>query len=75
MRDPATTNTGVELQHLFPAGDTVRYKGVTRYMNAAEGAYEIIGLLPARDGEPQYRIKSAVEGTQRVVRESELEKA
>jgi hypothetical protein len=34
-----------------------------------------MGLLPERDGELQYRIKSDLEGYHRVVRESQVEKA
>jgi hypothetical protein len=63
------------LHHRFPAGDQVRLNGPTRYTNAAAGVYDIIGLLPERDGELQYRIKSDLEGYHRVVRESQVEKA
>jgi hypothetical protein len=41
-------------------------------ISAARGAYEILKQLPERDGELQYRIKSAVEEHERVDLESEL---
>jgi hypothetical protein len=41
-------------------------------VSSARGAYEIIRQMPERDGELQYRIKSAVEGHDRVALESEL---
>ena len=63
------------VHHRFPEGDQVRLNGPKRYTNAASGVYDIIGLLPERDGELQYRIKSDLEGHHRVVRESQIEKA
>jgi hypothetical protein len=36
------------------------------------GAYEVVHVLPVRNGEPEYRIKSAHEAHERVARESEL---
>jgi hypothetical protein len=41
-------------------------------MTAARGAYEILKQLPERDGELQYRIKSAAEQHERIALESEL---
>jgi len=37
-----------------------------------QGAYKVTKLLPERDGELQYRIKSAVEEHERIALESEL---
>jgi hypothetical protein len=42
----------------------------TRY--AAPGDYEILGLLPERDGEHHYRIKSPLENYERTMMESLL---
>ena len=71
-----TANENRELKHhRYPAGDKVRLNGPRQYSNAASGVYDVIGLLPERDGEPQYRIKSSLEGYYRVVRESQVEKA
>jgi hypothetical protein len=41
-------------------------------LNAPGGAYVITKQLPERNGEFEYRIKSATEPHQRVVRESQL---
>jgi hypothetical protein len=41
-------------------------------ISSARGAYEILKQLPERDGELQYRIKSAVEEHERAALESEL---
>jgi len=40
--------------------------------SAAPGEYEIVGYQPNEDGEPRYRIKSALEQHERIARESEL---
>jgi hypothetical protein len=42
-------------------------------MKASPGIYDVVGLLPERDGELQYRIKSEREPYHRVVRESQVE--
>jgi len=71
-----TANENHELRHhRFPEGDKVRLNGPRHYTNAASGVYDVMGLLPERDGELQYRIKSSLEGYHRVVRESQVEKA
>jgi len=71
-----TANENHELKpHRFRAGDKVRLNGPKNYTNAASGAYDVMGLLPERDGELQYGIKSSLEGYHRVVRESQIERA
>jgi hypothetical protein len=55
-------------------GDNVKFNQPRRYTNAASGDYKIIGLLPERDGELQYRIKSYLENHDRVVKQSQVEK-
>jgi hypothetical protein len=40
---------------------------------AAKGSYEIVGLMPENENDPQYRVKSIAERHQRVIPESELE--
>ena len=71
-----TANENHELMHhRYPAGDKVRFNGPRHYTNAPSGVYDVVGLLPERDGELQYRIKSDLEGFHRVVRESQVEKA
>ena len=39
---------------------------------AANGEFEVVRLLPAEGGELQYRIKSPLERTERVVAEDQL---
>ena len=59
--------------HKFRAGESVRFCRGYPYRDAAEGLYEVLQQLPYSDGEHQYRIKSAQETRERVVRESELD--
>ncbi|EJW10063.1 hypothetical protein A33M_0521 [Rhodovulum sp. PH10] len=59
----------------FREGDHVRLVGGFRYRAAADGAYEIVRKLPVADGAVQYRIKSGQEQYERVVSESEIERA
>jgi hypothetical protein len=57
--------------HKFKAGQTVRI--VSRVYGAeARGSFQIVRLLPADNGVNQYRIKSTVDGQERVVTESEV---
>ncbi len=44
----------------------------SRDLNIPRGSYIISQKLPERDGEPEYRVKSANEPYERVVRESQL---
>jgi len=58
----------------FRPGQTVRLcPGLQRF--AAAGAYKIVRALPQSSGEREYRVKSLNEPHERVVRESDLEKA
>jgi hypothetical protein len=57
--------------HKFHLGQMVAYypdKGTW----AARGAYVVTARLPERDGEFEYRIRSALEKHERTARESEL---
>ena len=59
---------------MFRAGQRVRFvRGYPR-RHAAEGAYEVVRRLPFGEGDFQYRIKSAREQHERVVKEQELER-
>ena len=51
----------------FKVGDLVRV--------TAEKIGEVVQVLPDRDGEPQYRIKSCADFRERIVGESQLEAA
>jgi hypothetical protein len=67
---PAVSNG---IGHKFNVDQLVDYvpKGVSG-LSVPRGAYKITKLLPERDGELQYRVKSAAEGHERVALESEL---
>ena len=57
----------------YDIGQTVSFSRGFPYREAATGDYQVLCRLPRRDGEYQYRIKSAHEPHERVVKESELE--
>ncbi len=57
--------------HKFRVGQTVDLIPST-FRSAASGAYEIVSLRPAENGNTQYRIKSKSEAHERVVSESDL---
>jgi len=62
------------MTHRYPLGTHVRLSFPQR--NAAAGSYEVVRQLPfSSDGELQYRIKNAGENYERVVKESDLERA
>jgi hypothetical protein len=63
------------MSHRFRPGQSVRFCRGYPYRDAAEGSYEVIRQLPHSDGDYQYRIKSARERHERVVKERELERA
>jgi len=58
--------------HQFRITQSVRFRYYERLRSAAPGEYEILGYQPHEDGEPRYRIKSALEQHERIARESEL---
>ena len=59
--------------HKFKVGQMVHYSG--SYPSSwREGVFKIMQLLPPQGGDYQYRIKSANEPYDRVVRESELDR-
>ena len=59
--------------HKFRPGQMVRFSRGFPYQDAADGYYEVIRQLPYGEGDYQYRIKSAREQHERVVKESELD--
>lgn len=59
--------------HQFHVGQLVEFRPKKDSpISAARGAYEIRKQLPERDGELQYRIRSAAEEHERVAGEREL---
>jgi len=59
--------------HKFKLGELVEL-APTPDIFAAPGPYEIVRLLPAVNGEPQYRIRGRHEDHERVVKESYLKR-
>jgi hypothetical protein len=57
--------------HKFYLGQPVEYSA-PRGTYVPRGSYIVTAKLPERDGEFEYRIRSASENYERVVRESEL---
>ena len=71
-RGPAM-DAPTHLEHIYRVGEVVRFLADAR-TSAAEGEYEISGLLPRGD-QPKYRIKSMREGHERVALEDQLSRA
>ncbi len=63
------------MSNLFSSGQTVRLVRKLSLRAAAEGEFKVIRALPDDGGETQYRIKSAQEPHDRVVKESDLQAA
>jgi hypothetical protein len=61
--------------HRFRIGQMVRLSRRSSYQSVADGTYQVIQQLPYGEGDYQYRIKSAREQHERVVKESELDHA
>lgn len=59
-------------QHKFRVGQDVDYMPGKHAMNSSSRSFKIVRRLPLEQGELTYRIKSAVELFERVVRESEI---
>ncbi len=57
--------------HKFGVGEKVSFYNRLR-ISAVHGEFEVVRLLPAEGGEMQYRIKSSLERTERVVAEDQL---
>lgn len=62
-------------EHKFKIGQTVHYMSGPRGAGHAGATYKITQLLPAEDGDFQYRIRNAGEPHERVVKESQLDRA
>jgi hypothetical protein len=58
--------------HKFKLGRSVFLQPTMFNRDAARGAFEVTKQLPERDGQLEYRIKSASEPHERVVKENEL---
>jgi hypothetical protein len=62
-------------EHKFKIGQTVNYASGPFGRGAGGGMYKITQLLPPEGDEYQYRIKSSSEPHERVVKESQLNRA
>ena len=61
----------IRLMHKFYIGQAVEYRP-PRGTSAPRGAYVVTAKLPERDGQFEYRIRSAFEEHERIAHESEL---
>jgi hypothetical protein len=62
------------MDHKFKVGQSVQYTSGPHGRGTSSGAYKITQLLPSEGDDYQYRIKSASEPHERVVKESQLAK-
>jgi hypothetical protein len=60
-------------KHSFITGNVVRLSKRFPQRNAASGPYKVVAQLPEREGQRQYRVKSACEPFYRTVTENDLE--
>jgi len=58
--------------HKFKVGDVVNYFPPKASLMPSARDYKVLKLLPAEDGQNQYRIKGMSEMYERCVRESDL---
>lgn len=58
--------------HKFKIGQSVHFAAGLQHMPKARGYYEVTRLLPSDTQDHQYRIRSEMDGHERVVREGEL---
>jgi hypothetical protein len=59
-------------EHKFSVGEAVEYFASRRFDRLAGGRYTVVRLLPIEGNVPHYRIKSALDGRERMVHESEI---
>ena len=59
-------------KHKFKVGQSVSFTSGPFGRGGTDGIYKIVQLLPSEDDDFQYRIKSAAEPHERVVKESQL---
>jgi hypothetical protein len=59
--------------HRYALGQTVRFTGRTAQPRTTPEIFEIVALMPPRDGTFQYRIRSGEERHERVALEDDIE--
>jgi hypothetical protein len=60
------------LAHKFTVGQTVRFSPDVNQGGTARGSFKVVRLLPEAASVLQYRVKSQLDGHERVVREDQL---
>ncbi|HTE77355.1 MAG TPA: hypothetical protein VK653_11545 [Xanthobacteraceae bacterium] len=65
---------GLMPEHRFKIGQSVQFTSGPFGRGAATGIYKVTQLLPPEGDEYQYRIKSASEPHERVVKESQMDR-
>ena len=58
--------------HRFTVGQTVTFSRSGPPRSAPRETFKIVRLLPAEASDQQYRVKSTLDGHERVVKESQL---
>jgi len=58
--------------HKFAVGQTVRFSPDRNQEHTARGSFKIVRLLPEESSVFQYRVKSQMDGNERVMREDQL---
>lgn len=58
--------------HKFAVGQTVWFSPKGPPRAAEHDSFKVVRLLPAEHNDHQYRVKSTVDGHERVVKESQL---
>src|SRR4029077_17751862 len=71
--DVAPSQIGAMPYHRFKVGQTVVAPSEGRDLHIPRGPLVVVRLLPLADGEPQYRVRSELDGLDRVVRERKIE--
>lgn len=59
-------------RHKFAVGQTLFFTPSTFDAPSGKGRYDVVRLMPADSGDNQYRLKSVLDGQERVARESQL---
>jgi hypothetical protein len=61
--------------HKFTIGQTVRFSPHRQQESASRGRFKVVRLMPETESVLQYRVKSQVDGHERVVREDQLDRS
>ena len=70
--DVTSSQIGAMPYHRFKVGQTVMTPFEGRDLHIPRGPLVVVRLLPLADGEPQYRVRSELDGLDRVVREGQI---